>query len=329
MISNAPSHPSWLAHKRLGKRGRAANGLMLRGVVLNVYLPGDPRLLKVRNPTDLAAPFVSCDVLVYEPHHTTVLHDVPILRVSAGLVDSEVWQPRATSVDLVKQILVVDGGGPLGAPLPMSKVRDMDGDHVVIGFLGGNLHDPVIMGQLDHPRNVRNPLFADPIKYKYKRVIRGWKIGVTEGGNVSVDGVQASVGAISTTPVPVEAPAVPVAGNVNIALFPLTHINVGLTTAESATKEPTLLGTSFLNQLNLLFAQMILTNALVQTTLTTFGAKLALFGPDAPLAAAATVAALQLDLAQLQAFQSAISLSEIGAAAGAGRPLLAHTLRID
>ena len=269
---------------------------MVRGVVMKVYQPADPLLVAFRAKTKLLNPSITCDVLVYNEKEATTLRDVPIMRQSAGLVDNDTWVPRATTINLVGGLLIQDGNGPfIPTPIPPTTPDNMDGDHVLVGFMNNDLGQPVILGQLDHPRNVRTPIFAIPPDYKRKIAINGWMLGVTKAGNISIDGLLASAGVVTPTIPPVEVPAVPVAGSINIAMAPLTKLSVGLAIAPSTTQEPVILGRTFLTQLT--------------ASLTEISSALTALGMATP--------------------NTAALLSAISVSLGAGKPLLSTQVEVD
>lgn len=251
--------PAALSHKAKGRgrhgRARAANGIMLRGVVLQVYLPLDPALARRRRIDQLASPTVTCDVRVYDPRFDTVLRDVPIMRKSAGLVDSDVWVPREATLDLSQGTLVQDGNGPLiTTVIPPSQPENMDGDHVVIAFLNNDLNQPIIIGQLDHARNINNPTILDVTKFKSRSRIRGWSIGMKTDGNIEIDGSQANTGVVLPG-VPVqEVPTVPISGNMSIRQAPLTKVSI--VDSVLSAPQPPIQGTSFLTDLKDALAEM-------------------------------------------------------------------------
>lgn len=177
---------------------RQANGLLCRGVVLKVKTHDDPdRLLPQgrTSPAVTASGFL-CDVLVYSPVDVcTVLREVPISMPSAGLNDHEVWKPRPAGVDISPATFRISDPASVVA----SRAQNLDGDHVLVGFLDNDLQKPIIMGQIPHPRNSRKESQGDPTQYKYRRLIRGIDLGVTDGGSVVIDTTSASDGSISPT----------------------------------------------------------------------------------------------------------------------------------
>lgn len=191
--------PYALAHQRAGLPpqgvGRATYGLLLRGLVIAVHLPdgggGDeyPFL-------PAAQPGVLCDVMVLEPRYRTVLRGVPVMTGSAGVDNHEVWVPQAATATLTGEPLTLTREG---SGVPTVAAHDTNGDIVIIAFLENDTSQPVIIGQLPHPRTNRRPSTHDTPTYRYRRHAQGIAIGVTESGDATVDTTQASGGAVSVS----------------------------------------------------------------------------------------------------------------------------------
>ena len=205
-----------LSRARFGS-GRLANGVLVRGVVLRTYFPDDID----RNGVALRPPGFVCDVLVYEIFRKTVLRQVPIAVMSGGVNDHEIWRPRGSSVDLTSGPVNVNGGPNEQFT---SAAEDLDGDHVLIGFLGNDLQKPIILQQIPHPRTTRAPSVGDTTQYKYRRVIRGSVFGVRASGDLDLDTSQASAGDL-TVPGGTEVPN-PAAGNVRITVPALAVVSI-------------------------------------------------------------------------------------------------------
>lgn len=176
--------PYHIAHKTQtqGTHGRTrfAHGHTMRGVVLKTYLPDKATVLTGgRSTTALYS--VTCDVLVYEENMRTVLKHVPVMTGSGGMRDHDVWIPEDSSIDVSTGTIVVD------ATVQMSKVTDLNGDHVLIGFLNNDFTEPMIIGQVPHPRNNRAPMSTDVTQFKSKNYLRGMSFGITQDGNIECD----------------------------------------------------------------------------------------------------------------------------------------------
>ena len=249
--------PEHLRHQRAGDPevgiGRSARGLLLRGVVLAVYKPDDPTNA-ARSQTwpfdPTAHNSILCDVLIIDRLYRTKLTNVPIVMASAGLNDHEVWVPRPTSLSLQGEALALSLEG---SQIPTSATHNMDGDHVLIGFLGDDTHQPVILGQIVHPRTKRRPSSSDPTQFKWRRFVRGIAIGITNQGNLEIDFSSASDGSILAGPGPTAGDEVaktgadPLGGNTTITIPPGASFSL----IDSAVSAPAraLLGDNYLQSL--------------------------------------------------------------------------------
>jgi len=136
-------------------------------------------------------PGILCDVQLTEPGWRGVLRQVPILTRSGGIWDLETWVPRAGSVN-------VTGGKVSGTEGSYTSMSDLDGDLVVVDFLDADIHRPIIVGQLPHPRTLRAMSTNDGDKYRMARWVSGIKFAVTDTGGVEVDLSDAGAGTIDT-----------------------------------------------------------------------------------------------------------------------------------
>jgi len=171
------------------QHGRRVGGVLLRGYVTKVYYLDD-----VETPISSTETVrtVLCDVTLTESGWHGLLRSVPLLRQSGGVWDSETWKPRAATVNLSGGTLVeTEGSNKTGQ-------QDMDGDHVVVGFLGGDIYCPVVVGQLDHPRGFHGVSTADAVRYKWARWLRGIRLAVTEDGGLEIDLSSASAGDVQS-----------------------------------------------------------------------------------------------------------------------------------
>ena len=161
--------------------GRGAN-VVVRGYVVAVYAPGSGP--KVPDPL----PGWLCDVHVIEPGWRGILRWVPVMTQSGGVYDAEHWQPRAATKKLSGGTLKLDGGPTATPP------TDADGDLVIVAFLGGDAHRPVIIGQLPHPAT------EVPAEegYRLLRYIGGARVGVEEDGNIEVQVPEGTTLTVST-----------------------------------------------------------------------------------------------------------------------------------
>jgi hypothetical protein len=120
-------------------------------------------------------------VYVIDPRYRTILYNVPIMVDSAGAADHTVWVPTPTTATISGAQLIVS---PEGSGLRPTPVQDMNGDHVVLGFMAGDLNRPVILGQLPHPGNTYKPAFPT-VNYKLRKLVAGVDLYVG-GGNAEV-----------------------------------------------------------------------------------------------------------------------------------------------
>ena len=156
--------------------GRRASGLLLRGVVISTYSADEkPARSDLSTCTG-----VMCDVLVVSNRYVTVMRSVPVLTQSQGYDDHELWRPQPATFTLSGAPLNIDPSNSRTASDPM----DTDGDHVVVGFLGDDLHQPVILGQISHPSATRRPTSSDV--HRWRRYVSGGMIGIAATGRVDV-----------------------------------------------------------------------------------------------------------------------------------------------
>jgi hypothetical protein len=297
---------------------------MLRGVVIRVFKPGDPQLGTRRSPLKVLAPAILCDVLIYDPDYVTILHDVAILRRSAGAVDSEVWVPRAASIDLTGQPFAVAGNGPLDPTvLAPTNPSNMDGDHVVVGFMNNDLAQPIILGQLDHPQNANHVPYGVPPDTKLAVTMRGWLWAMKADGTMIVDSNLASAGIIPPALPPVETPD-PGAGNLEISLPAGRKISIGLLLAPSPTQEPVVTKSFLVALKTKLQAEQAAWTAAQAAHTAAATAFTALGEPAASTAAGAAATAASLAASACATLIASITTSE-----GAGDPFLSTLLETD
>jgi len=125
------------------------NGLLLRGVVVASYIQGAPQHPygpegALQSGTKAATPVgVYCDCLVYPSIPGERWHgfkNVMVLQEGGtGLHAGRIWIPRATTMDITQELA------------SNSNPANVDGDHVLIGFLNDSPEMPIILGSLPHP----------------------------------------------------------------------------------------------------------------------------------------------------------------------------------
>lgn len=312
---------------------RYASGNTVRGVVLKVYLGDD-----LTNPALIGQPLVkhgvTCDVLVYESNSRTKLFNVPIATGSAGLNDYEVWIPHASTID-VNTALLLDQSITHVPGLTPTKVEDMDGDHVLIQFLGNDLNNPIITKQIPHPRTNRQPSVLDLTQFKYKRYLRGMSFGITNDGNVELDLSTPSDGTVLVGGL--EAPNL-LGGNLDLTMqagiYPAAS---KVTIADAVFSDPkaALLGETFLTD----YSSFLIDEATFLGKEATFLAGLTVFNTallsaaDPIVTAAATtfgpiIAAYTADVATFTTSQVTLS-GKVTTSLAAGLPYLSSHLAID
>lgn len=172
------------------KRPRPASaegvgGLLMRGVVIATYVIDDPNhpFAEAQDKNPVA---VYCDVLTYG----RMVQRIPNALVAqdrSGMHSSRIWKPRAARLDVTGGALDLDKA---------SNPANLDGDHVLLGFLDDNLNQPVVLRSLPHPsadqgnaekdvgqRTRLKLVDGDPDLFRHKGVF----YGITTEGNFLVD----------------------------------------------------------------------------------------------------------------------------------------------
>lgn len=217
-------------------------GLMLRAVVLATYVTDD-----AKHPmTDMAGEgqpnqAVYCDVLVYSQRQSMrvyPLQNVLVLQPKGGIHKGNVWKPRATKVDV---------SGNTVDQRKATKPTDMDGDHVIIGFLENNFKMPVIVGSLPHPQADVGASEGDdkPQKLRLKLVDgdpdltrhHGVVWGVTDDGDFLVDTREANDGSVDKSGKEPEPPTDGSHGNYNVKMPKGAIMHIQIEEGETITIE--------------------------------------------------------------------------------------------
>lgn len=332
--------PYHLQHKRRGTtnvgKARDAQGLIVRGVVMKTYLPDDPvdaARAAARPYLPTAPTGILCDVLITDPEFKTYLKDVPIMVQSGGLNDHEIWHPRASTLDIT--------GAPLaqsleGLPTLTSASHNMDGDQVLVAFLGNDTNQPVIIGQFAHPKTNRKPSFLDTAaalpQFKWRRYIRGLDIGVTQAGNIRIDMQNASAGLIDPigteipTPGPDPTQLDTLGGNILITMFTgdlITGTKITIADSVLTAPEPVILGDSWLTDTSGYLTDH--TSHLTKLSLALTEIQTALTGLGLPTVnIASAIAEIAVFSANIAAFQALIATAQ-----GIGLPYLSSHLEVD
>jgi len=191
----------------MNRGGRGGIGNMdpsvVRGVVMATYFADDTntdtqQALTTREFSDNGKiTAVRCDVLTYGKRFRTFMRDVPVAQKRHGLNDyTGLWIPKATSVDLSTGEPIREGGEE---GIPPSDPRDMDGDHVLVEFLEGDIQQPFIRDVLPHPRTFfRQLAAAGPTR---ESRFRGVITKIDKDGNVFLDTTRSNSGALNLVPV--------------------------------------------------------------------------------------------------------------------------------
>jgi len=191
---------SGLAMRRVGDIDPLdAQGALMAGVVLATYVSDSDGHPMAGNDRSVPSA-VYCDVLVYAGvrGRWMGLKNVLVAQPTGGMHRGRIWKPRAATVDI--------SGNELNST---SNPADLDGDHVLIGFIGNSLDRPVILRGLPHPaRDAGAPEDAalgrrtkltvadgDPDLIKH----HGAFYGVDGAGNWTVDTSRANNGELADT----------------------------------------------------------------------------------------------------------------------------------
>ncbi|NIR15124.1 MAG: hypothetical protein GWN86_14760, partial [Desulfobacterales bacterium] len=122
--------------------------------------PNHPKALDLLNRPSA----VYCDVLTYNSipgRRWAGFKKVLVSQDQGGLHDEKLWVPRATKTNLFGTLNEGEGANP----------ADMDGDHVLIGFMNDSLNEPIILKALPHPaKDLGNDLYPVGKRLKLKRV---------------------------------------------------------------------------------------------------------------------------------------------------------------
>lgn len=163
------------------------HGLIVRGVVVATYVVDDPNHPYAGTAED-APKAVYCDLICYSSRPGLRYFPLATVLVAQrmGLHDGHVWKPKATTMDVTGNPLDTDVGG--------TPPEHMNGDHVLVGFLDDAFNQPVIIGQVPHPKaDLGNEESGKQLKLKLEdgdpNFIRhhGTLYGVADNGDFIVD----------------------------------------------------------------------------------------------------------------------------------------------
>jgi hypothetical protein len=163
--------------------------LLLKGVVLATYVTDDDGHPLAGDESNQPSA-VYCDVAVYPSiprQRWFFMSKVLVTTARGGVHDDDTWIPRATTTNIVTGALDDTTGSNPG---------QLDGDHVLIGFLNDSFSEPVILRGIPHPsRDVGNEDYSTGKRLKLKlvdgnadyRKFKGVFRGVDSDGNHVVD----------------------------------------------------------------------------------------------------------------------------------------------
>lgn len=158
-------------------------GWMTRAVILqSYYADQDDRNGWVKN-TQRA---IVSDVRTYGRYSRTLMK-VPHLQNVHGLFDEDFRTPRASSQNIEGGALVTQPSGSQ-APTP---AENMDGDHVIIGFLDNDPNQPAVLPfMMAHPKAAYTPGSADGRVRRIRH--QGTLLEWDQNGNFTIDATTAA-----------------------------------------------------------------------------------------------------------------------------------------
>lgn len=191
---------SGIEHRKRVVGTSTPNGLLMRGAAIATYVTDNPNHPRGDNPNNLPVA-VYCDVIVYGslPYNRWfTLSKVLVSQKRGGLHNDDIWKPRATSKNINTDFNDTVGANP----------GDLDGDHVLIGFMNNSFDEPIIIKGLPHPaRDIANDLYPSGKRLKLKLIDgdpdlvkhHGVFSGVDDSGNYIVDSTFGNDGTTSDT----------------------------------------------------------------------------------------------------------------------------------
>ena len=161
-----------------------AGGLTLRGVVTAVYAYDSDQPFNNSGDTGLPLNGIYCDVITYGRHFNLIPR---CLYVSSrkGMHEGDIDLPRAASLDVTREL-----------DASSSAPSNMDGDHVLVGFIENDLSQPYIVGFIPHPSSdIGNSEEELGVRMRLKEADgnpkltkhRGAYYGIDPAGNYKVD----------------------------------------------------------------------------------------------------------------------------------------------
>lgn len=188
----------------------STGSLLVRGCVVASYPLGGSVALSL--PANETQKGVYVDVLLYTgiPGMKANLLQRCLVPVGRGGVhDNKPWIPRAATRNLATgEVFTMSSINKFGDP------ANLDGDHVLVGFIDGDLGLPIVLQGLPHPRaQLKARTYHGESEVLYHR---GVQFGVDAQGNVVIDARDAHPGSYDAQMQPVAPPDNNECGNVEI-----------------------------------------------------------------------------------------------------------------
>lgn len=162
-------------------------GYWTRAAVINVYYTDDPSWAG-RGWAEGTVRAIACDVRTYGRSGTRPLYRVPVAQRVAGLFDEDTFVPRGARQNIDGGTLSTTATAESTRPTPAEL---MDCDHVLVGWLENDPHQPVILPFcLPHPNSRNPPLTADGRRRRIR--FNGALIEIDKDGNITIDGSEAA-----------------------------------------------------------------------------------------------------------------------------------------
>ena len=170
-------------------------GWITRGVVLQVYFADEDTRIGATQRC------VQCDVRTFG-RYSRVLKRVPVLQRAHGLHDHDIYVPRPAT-------LTLDGSPITSEPTATSgptPAENIDGDHVLVGFLDNDPSQPVILPMvMPHPQSSYSPMAASGRERRIQH--SGTVITWSPDGALTIDATGAASQQLGAKGVEVPAPA--------------------------------------------------------------------------------------------------------------------------
>jgi hypothetical protein len=175
-----------------------ARGWITRAVVIKTYYTEEDTRC---GWTEGLQRNVLCDVRTYG-RYSRPLSKVPVLQRTQGLWDLDIYIPRDSKQNMEGGELATGGSKSTSVPTPG---ENMDGDHVLVGFLDNDPAMPVILPfQFCHPKSNYQPQAADGRVRRIRH--QGTLLEWDKDGNFTIDAT--GVAAEEFGPAGTEVPAV-------------------------------------------------------------------------------------------------------------------------